>query len=76
MTICYDLRFPGLFQALREQGAEIISVPAAFTRYRASIGAVITCPCDRNQCYILAPAKSVCTAHVAHGGTALRLMGG
>ena len=32
LTICYDLRFPGLFQALREKGAEIISVPAAFTR--------------------------------------------
>ena len=32
MTICYDLRFPALFRALRAQGAELISVPAAFTR--------------------------------------------
>ena len=31
LTICYDLRFPALFAALAEAGAELISVPAAFT---------------------------------------------
>jgi predicted amidohydrolase len=31
LTICYDLRFPELFQRLSEAGAEVISVPAAFT---------------------------------------------
>jgi predicted amidohydrolase len=31
LTICYDLRFPALFAALAEGGAEVISVPAAFT---------------------------------------------
>jgi predicted amidohydrolase len=31
MTICYDLRFPALHRALAEAGAEVISVPAAFT---------------------------------------------
>ena len=30
-SICYDLRFPDLFQALMEKGAEIIALPAAFT---------------------------------------------
>jgi len=30
-TICYDLRFPGLFRALAQAGAEIIACPAAFT---------------------------------------------
>ena len=30
-SICYDLRFPDLFQALAEKGAEIIALPAAFT---------------------------------------------
>lgn len=30
-TICYDLRFPELFQALAKKGADIIIVPAAFT---------------------------------------------
>jgi deaminated glutathione amidase len=31
LTICYDLRFPGLFARLAEAGADVISVPAAFT---------------------------------------------
>jgi Predicted amidohydrolase len=31
LTICYDLRFPDLFRALSDAGADIISVPAAFT---------------------------------------------
>ena len=30
-AICYDLRFPYLFQALAEKGAEVIALPAAFT---------------------------------------------
>lgn len=30
-TICYDLRFPELFRALRDKGADVIFVPAAFT---------------------------------------------
>jgi len=31
LTICYDVRFPGLFQRLSEAGADVIAVPAAFT---------------------------------------------
>ncbi|HEX2803782.1 MAG TPA: carbon-nitrogen hydrolase family protein [Sphingomicrobium sp.] len=31
LTICYDLRFPALFERLSEAGAQLISVPAAFT---------------------------------------------
>ncbi|MBL8839713.1 MAG: carbon-nitrogen hydrolase family protein, partial [Alphaproteobacteria bacterium] len=30
-SICYDVRFPELYQALAKKGAEIIAVPAAFT---------------------------------------------
>ena len=30
-SICYDLRFPELYQALARQGAGIIMVPSAFT---------------------------------------------
>ncbi len=30
-SICYDLRFPGLFQALADKGAQVIALPAAFT---------------------------------------------
>lgn len=31
LAICYDLRFPALFSRLRQQGAELILLPAAFT---------------------------------------------
>jgi predicted amidohydrolase len=31
LSICYDLRFPALYQALTNAGADILSVPAAFT---------------------------------------------
>jgi deaminated glutathione amidase len=31
LTICYDLRFPGLFSRLAESDADVIAVPAAFT---------------------------------------------
>lgn len=31
LAVCYDLRFPELFRALLDKGAEVIAVPAAFT---------------------------------------------
>jgi predicted amidohydrolase len=31
LSICYDLRFPELYRALSDQGAEVLLVPAAFT---------------------------------------------
>jgi predicted amidohydrolase len=31
LSICYDVRFPSLFATLRQAGAEVLSVPAAFT---------------------------------------------
>lgn len=59
LTICYDLRFPGIFQALREKGAEIISVPAAFTRLtgKAHWEPLLRARAIENQCIILAPAQ-------------------
>jgi predicted amidohydrolase len=32
LTICYDVRFPALYRALAIAGAQVITVPAAFTR--------------------------------------------
>jgi len=32
LSICYDIRFPGLYRRLGQAGAEIITIPAAFTR--------------------------------------------
>ena len=32
LSICYDLRFPDLYRALSDAGAELMAVPSAFTR--------------------------------------------
>lgn len=32
VAVCYDLRFSAQFQWMREQGAEILAIPSAFTR--------------------------------------------
>lgn len=59
MTICYDLRFPGLFQMLRAAGAEIIAVPAAFTHLtgRAHWEVLLRARAIETQCFILAAAQ-------------------
>ena len=31
LSICYDLRFPDLYRALTDAGAELLAIPAAFT---------------------------------------------
>jgi len=31
LSVCYDVRFPELYQAMSARGAEVISVPSAFT---------------------------------------------
>jgi predicted amidohydrolase len=33
LTICYDLRFPELFRILAVQGARVVALPAAFTKF-------------------------------------------
>jgi predicted amidohydrolase len=33
LSICYDLRFPELYRALVDQGATILTIPAAFTAH-------------------------------------------
>jgi predicted amidohydrolase len=32
LSICYDLRFPALYRALARAGAQVLTIPAAFTR--------------------------------------------
>ncbi len=32
LTICYDLRFPALFEELGQQSCDVIAIPAAFTK--------------------------------------------
>lgn len=57
MSVCYDLRFPEQFRALRAQGAEIIVLPSAFTRVtgKAHWQPLLQARAIENQCYIVAP---------------------
>lgn len=56
LAICYDLRFAELFAQLAEKGAELISLPAAFT-YRtgeAHWQPLLQARAIEQQCYLLA----------------------
>ena len=59
LTVCYDLRFPELYRALRERGAEILTVPAAFTvpTGRAHWHVLLRARAIETQCWVLAPAQ-------------------
>ncbi|MDO6524159.1 carbon-nitrogen hydrolase family protein [Motilimonas sp. 1_MG-2023] len=56
LTICYDLRFPALFQQLRQAGAQVIFVPAAFTYVtgKAHWLPLLQARAIETQCYIVA----------------------
>ena len=58
LAICYDLRFPELFRALADRGAEIIFLPAAFTQYtgRAHWQVLLRARAIENQAFVVAPA--------------------
>ena len=56
LSICYDLRFPELYRKLAEQGAEIVTVPSAFTYAtgKAHWEALLRARAIENQCYVIA----------------------
>lgn len=56
LTICYDLRFPELYRKLLEAGAEILTVPSAFTRTtgEAHWEVLLRARAIENQCFVLA----------------------
>jgi predicted amidohydrolase len=60
ITICYDLRFPNLFRTLAQAGAQIITVPAAFTHTsgEAHWHILLRARAIETGCYILAPAQT------------------
>lgn len=59
MTVCYDLRFAELYLALRAAGAELISVPSAFTLTTGAAHwqSLIRARAIETQCYMLAAAQ-------------------
>jgi len=59
MSICYDLRFGALYRQLAQQGAQIISVPAAFTTStgEAHWETLLRARAIETGCYIIASAQ-------------------
>ena len=59
MAICYDMRFPELAVSLVQQGAEILTYPAAFTvpTGMAHWETLLRNRAIENQCYVIAAAQ-------------------
>jgi len=59
MSICYDLRFPMLYQEMVKRGAEIILVPSAFTHTTGKMHwePLLKARAIENQCYVIAAAQ-------------------
>lgn len=59
LSICYDLRFPALYRALAETGAQVLTVPSAFTRPtgEAHWHVLLRARAIENGAYVLAAAQ-------------------
>ncbi|KTD66166.1 carbon-nitrogen hydrolase family protein [Legionella spiritensis] len=57
LTVCYDLRFPELYQQLVMRGAELFSIPSAFTAVTGAAhwDVLLRARAIENLCYVLAP---------------------
>ena len=69
-AICYDVRFPEMFLALRRAGAEVIFLPSAFTQQtgRDHWEVLIRARAIETQCWMVAPATW--GKHTERGGEA------
>ena len=59
LTICYDLRFPHLYRRLAQAGAQVLAVPAAFTKVtgEAHWHVLNRARAIENGCYVVAPCQ-------------------
>ena len=59
LSVCYDVRFPQLYRAMAKAGAEIITVPAAFTRPtgEAHWEVLLRARAIETSAFVLAPAQ-------------------
>lgn len=59
LSICYDLRFPALYQALSAAGATVLSIPAAFTvpTGEAHWHVLMRARAIENACFVVAAAQ-------------------
>jgi len=60
MSTCYDLRFPALYQCLRDAGAEFMLVPSAFTAHTGKDHweVLLRARAIEQQVYVLAPDQT------------------
>ena len=68
MTICYDVRFPALFQALADAGADILTVPAAFSPVTGAAHwhTLLRARAIETGCFVIAPAQTGTHASAQH----------
>jgi predicted amidohydrolase len=59
ITVCYDLRFPHLYRALAQAGAELLAIPSAFTvkTGAAHWHVLMRARAIENGCFVLAAAQ-------------------
>ena len=59
LSVCYDVRFPELYRRLVDQGARVLTVPAAFTLTTGKDHwhALLRARAIENQTYVVAPAQ-------------------
>jgi deaminated glutathione amidase len=59
LSICYDLRFPELYRGLMVLGAEVLTVPSAFTAVtgEAHWEVLLRARAIEDQCFVVAPAQ-------------------
>ena len=60
LTICYDVRFPHLHRALAKAGADILTIPAAFTKVtgEAHWHTLVRARAIETGCFVIAPAQA------------------
>lgn len=60
LSVCYDLRFPALYQRLSDAGAQILAVPAAFTvpTGRAHWHTLLRARAIESACFVIAAAQA------------------
>lgn len=70
LTVCYDIRFPALYRRLAREGAQIITVPAAFNHITGAAHweILLRARAIETGCYILAPAQTGFHAEVRGKG--------
>jgi predicted amidohydrolase len=57
LSVCYDLRFPELYRILAVRGADVITIPSAFTlpTTRDHWEVLVRARAIENQCFVIAP---------------------